>query len=181
MGATDERLTNMLAAFETARDPALVHQALDLIEAAERDIPPGDTAARRQAVSRRLRFLAALDRHIDPQWNVDELPVMGAPPSTHGVVYGSSEIDPMTIPDPIERAEYERALKASRDYKWWYDLQYQLRRIEERAMRFLALFIAERYPDSPADRRELEKLLAESTVDEARKQRLRHGRETPGT
>jgi hypothetical protein len=174
MDVTDQRLADTLAAFEREQNPALLDQALDLVEAAEREVEPGDAAARRQAVARRLRLFATLGRHIDPRWNVDEKPAMGAPPpSTHGVVYGSGEVDPATIPDAAERGAYERALKASREYARWYDLQYQLRRMDERAMRFFERFLAERYAASPVDQREFEALLAESTVDETRKQRMR--------
>jgi hypothetical protein len=175
MDVTDERLADSLAAFEKEQDPTLLHQALDLIEAAEREIPPGDTAARRKAVSWRLRFFATLERHIDPRWNVDEQPVLEiSPPVTRdGVVHGSGAIDPASIADPVERAEYERALKASMEQVRWYEAQYQLRRLDERAMRFAELFLAQRYTGSPEEGRELEELLAEWPVDETRKERLR--------
>jgi hypothetical protein len=82
------------AAFEKEQDPTLVHQALDLIEVAERGMPADDTEARKQALSRRLRFFAALDRNIDPQWDSNDAQVMRVTlPSTHGVVYPSGEID----------------------------------------------------------------------------------------
>ncbi len=70
------------------------------------------------------------------------------------------------------RAEYERTLKASKDYEKWYDVQFQLRRIDERAMRFVELLLAEKFAASPADRQEFEELLAASTVSDARKERL---------
>jgi hypothetical protein len=175
MAQTDDLLADRLAAFEQEQDPTLLHQALERVEAAERDVPPGDTAARSKAVSLRLRFFAALDRHIDPRWNVGERPVMGAPPpATHqGIVRSSGEVDPESIPHPAERAAYERALQASREYARWYDVQFQLRRLDERAMLFAGRFLAERYTGSPADREELEELLAESPVNEQRRQRLR--------
>ena len=174
MDLTDKQVTEKFAAFEKNQDPTLVHEALDLIEATERDIPADDTAARKQALSRRLRFFAALDRNIDPMWDLKNVPVKGAaPPLTHGIVYSSGEVDPSTIPDPAVRAEYERALKASKDYEKWYDVQFQLRGIDERAMLFVERFLAERYTNSEEDRREFDALLAASPVSEARKQRLR--------
>lgn len=145
-----------------------------MIEAAEAQMPIGGAAARKVAVSRRLGFFAALDRSIDPMWDPEDVPVKGvAPPVSHGGVYGSGEIDPATIPDPSVRAEYERALKASKDYEKRYDIQFQLRRIDERAVRFVERLLAERYTDSPADRGELEELLASSSVSDARKKQLR--------
>lgn len=108
---------------------------------------------RRQA-SRRSRdghaFFAALDRDVDPQWDPKDVPVKGAtPPLIQGIVYSSGETDPSTIPDPAVRTEYERALKTNKDYEKAYGVQFQLRRIDERAMRFVERFPAERYADWP--------------------------------
>jgi hypothetical protein len=172
---TNKRVARKLAEFEKEQDPALLHEALELIEAAEGDVPTGDRAERRDVLARRLRIFAALDRTIDPSWDPEKKPVKGAPPpAVHGVVYPSGEVDPSTIPDPVERAEYERALKASRDYEKWYDVQFQLRQIDARAMRFVERFVAERFANSPADRQELEELLAESSMAVERRERLRN-------
>ena len=46
-------------------------------------------------------------------------------------------------------------------------------RIEERAMRFVELLLAETDTNSEEDRQEFEELLAASPVDEPRKERLR--------
>lgn len=174
MDLTDKQVTEKFAAFEKNQDPTLVHEALDLIEAAERDVPFDDTAARKQALSRRLRFFAALDRNIDPKWDSKNVPVKGtAPPLTQGIVYSSGEVDPATITDPAVRAEYERALKASKDYEKWYDVQFQLRGIDERAMRFVERLLADRYTNSEKDRQEFEELLSASRINDSRKKRLR--------
>jgi len=171
---TDRQMTEKLAAFEKDQNPTLVYEVLDLIEAAERNVPLGDTASRKQAFSRRLRFFAALDRNIDPKWDSKKVPVKGAtPPLTRGIVYPSGEVDPSTIRDPAERAKYERELKASKDYEKRYDVQFQLRQIDERAMRFVERLLAERYTESLADRQEFDHLLAASSVSETRKDRLR--------
>lgn len=174
MDVTDKRVAEKFAAFEKEQDPTLVYEALDLIEAAERKASAGDTAERKQALSQRLRFFAALDRNIDPHWDAEDVPVRGAtPPLTHGIVYSSGEVDPSTIPDPAARAEYERALKASKEYERWYDVQFQLRRLDERAMRFVELSLAAIYTNSEEDRQEFEEILAASPVNELRQQRLR--------
>ena len=174
MNYTDKQVAAKFAAFEKEQNPTMVHEALDLIEAAERAVAAGDTAERRQALSRRLRFFAALDRCIDPMWDPENIPVKGvAPPLSNGPVYTSGEVDPATIPAPEVRAEYERALKASKDYEKWYDVQFQLRRIDERAMRFVELLLAERFTSSDEARQKLEELLAASPVNESRKERLR--------
>jgi hypothetical protein len=174
MGLADKRVVEKLAAFDKEGGILRWYEAFETIEAAERDVPAGDVAARKRAVSHWLSFLAALDRNIDPTWNPKDVPVKGvAPPLPHGVVYPSGEVDPLTIPDPVARAEYERALKASKEYAKWYDVQFQLRRIEERAMRFVELLLAEKYTNSAEDRQELEELLAASPVNDLRKERLR--------
>src|SRR5262249_23929010 len=174
MDITDKRVAEKFAAFEKEQDPTLVHEALEMIEAAERRVSAGDTTERKQALSQRLSFFAALDRSIDPMWDPKDIPVKGAaPPLTHGIVYPSGEVDPATIPDLAVRAEYEQALKASKDREKRYDVQFQLRRIDERAMRFVERLLAERHMNSKEDRQELEELLAASPVNEQRKERLR--------
>ena len=174
MDFTDKQVAEKLATFEKEQDPTLLHESLDLIEAAERGISTGDTAARKQAVSRRLHFFEALDRNIDPTWNPEDIPPHGVPPPlSHGAVYGSGEVDPATIPDPVMRAEYERALKASKENEKRYDVQFQLRRISERAMRFVERFLAEKYSNSQADRQELEELLSGAPISDLRKKQLR--------
>jgi hypothetical protein len=168
------QLAEKFAAFEKSRDPALIHEALDIIEAAERDAPLGDATARRRVVSRWLRFFAALDRNIDPAWKPEDLPAKGvAPPVSHGIVYASGEVDPFTIADPVARAQYERALKDNKDQYQRYLVQLQLSRIVEHALRVVELFIAERFDDTPADRQEFEELLAASPVGDASKKQLR--------
>ena len=172
---TDQQVTEKLAAFEKEQDPTRLYEAMDLIEAAERELPAGDTVARQQALARRLRFLAALDRNLDPKWDIKNVPVQGAPPppSHEGIVYATGEVDPSAIRDPVERAEYVRALEASKEYARWYDVQYQLRQIDERAMRIVALLLPAMYSNSAADRQEFEDLLAASPVTESRKDQLR--------
>lgn len=164
-------MADKLAEFGKEQDPTRVYEALEAIEAAERSI---SAAERSQALSRRLRFLAALDRQMDPGWDPENAPVRGVPPPpTHGMVYGTGEVDPATISDPAVRTEYERALQVSKDRARWYDVQFQLRRIDERATRFVERFVAERYTRSSADRLELEALLAAAPVGGARRKRLR--------
>ena len=51
MDLTDKQVTEKFAAFEKNQDPTLVHEALDMIEATERDIP----AETRRHASRRYR------------------------------------------------------------------------------------------------------------------------------
>jgi len=174
MNGTAELLAQKLDALEKEQDPELVYQALENIQAFDRDILTWDATARRQAVSHWLRFLITLDRMIDPKWDAAAKPVEGTvPPSMQGIAYTSGQVDPETIPDPDQRARYVQALKASKDYARWYDLQYQLRHIEKRAMLFVEQILAERFPKSRSGRQELEELLAASPATAARKEWLR--------
>ncbi len=173
MDAVSQRVAEKLAAFDSKQDPALLHAALEMIEAAE-CAAADDASARPAMLGRWLGVLAALERNIDAQWDEQQLPTSGAPlPPTHGVVYPSGETDPETIADALARASYEQALQASRDYARHYGIQFQLRRIDDDAMLAVARLLAERYSAAPADRQEFADLLAASALSEPRQARLR--------
>ena len=169
MHDTDQRVAEKFAGFKKEPDVSLIYQALDLVELAVRETPQ-----RARAVSCWLEFFAALDRNIDPHWDPKAVPAKGAKlPPDHGVVFPSGEVDPSTIPDPVERARYVEALKTSEDYARQYSIQLQLRRIDERAMRSFERLIGDTYTSSKQDRRELDELLSASPVGESRNQHLR--------
>jgi len=173
MDDLDQEIEEKFAAFEKEQDPTRVLEALELIEGAERSVVTWDAATLEKAFTRRLRFSDALDRYIDPSWDADNLPVKGTtPPPTQGIVYGSGEVDPETIDDPEVRAHYVQALKASKDYAKWYDVQFQLRRIDERGMRFLELLLSERSAGAQTNRQIFEEMLAASAMSQTRKERL---------
>ena len=174
MDSIDQQVSAKFTQFENEHDATRVQEALDAIEAAERNMPVGDTAARKQAIARRLRFFAALDRNIDSTWDPRKVPTRGVPPpSPRGKVYPSGEVDPASISDPEVRTQYVEALKANKAENLRYSIQDQLRRIDERAMRFLAQMLTDRYTSSERDRRELEELLEASPASELRKESLR--------
>jgi hypothetical protein len=174
MDVAAQRITEKFAAFEQTHDAARVIEALEIVEAATRDLPAGDVAARRAVVSNWFSFLALLDRSLDPTFDPRNVPVKGvAPPPGHGVVHPSGEVDPESIPDPSARAEYIRALDANTEARRRYQVQAQLRRVEADAVRFLELLLAGRYSGSGQDTQELEELLAASPLAEARRDRIR--------
>jgi hypothetical protein len=180
MDLTDKLVAEKFAAFQNEREPALVQEALEAIEAAEQGVPAGDTEARKRGLALWLFFFAALDRNIDPQWDPKEVPVTGViPPPSHGIAYPSG-VSPSAIPDPVARAEYEQALKASKDHAERYRVQLLLRRIDERATAAVERLLADRYTNSERDRQEFEELLAASPVNELRKERLRALTPKPG-
>jgi len=181
MNSVDQRVTEKVAEFEKKQDPTFIYEALESIEAAQANMPLGDAAARKMAVSQWLHFFAELDRNIDPKWDPKNIPPRGVtPPSSQAmVVYSSGEIDPATIPDPQERAKYVQALKANKEENQHYFVQSELRHIDERAMRFVERLLADRYTNSTEDKREFEELLASSSINEQRKERLRALRANP--
>lgn len=174
MDEIDKRVSEQFDAFERDGDVSRAFEAFEVTEGAQRDVARGDAAARMMAVSRWLRFFAALDRYIDPHWDPNALPVKSATlPAEHGVVYPSGEVDPSTIPDAAERARYERELEANKRYARHYTAQLALRRIDERAMGTLGRLLTEKYNATPADREELERLLSDSSASAELKERLR--------
>jgi hypothetical protein len=180
MDLTDKLVAEKFAAFQNEREPALVQEALEAIEAAEQGVPAGDTEARKRGLALWLFFFAALDRNIDPQWDPKEVPVTGViPPPSHGIAYPSG-VSPSAIPDPVARAEYEQALKASKDHAERYRVQLLLRRIDERATAAVERLLADTYTNSERDRQEFEELLAASPVNELHKERLRALMPKPG-
>ena len=174
MELIDQQVTGKFKKFQTEQDATRVWEALDAIEAFERDIPVGGARARSLAVSRRLEFFAKMDQVIDPSWDPKQVPVQGVPPpANQGIVYPSGEVDPVAIPDPDVRARYVAALKANKADRKRYDCQLELRAIDNRAVRFFELFLTNRYSNSLEDRHEFGDLLNASPVNEVRKARLR--------
>jgi hypothetical protein len=173
MDLTDKGVAEKFVAFQNEQEPALVQEALEMIEAVEQGGLTGDKAARKRGLSRWLFFYAALDQYIDPQWDPEEVPTTGViPPPSHGVVYPSG-VDPSVIADPAARVQYEQELKVSKDYAEWYRVQLLLRRICERATAVVGRLLTERYTNSEEDRQEIEGLLAASPMNDARKERVR--------
>lgn len=181
MDSIEERMSQKFAAFEQQQDPALLYEILDSLEAAESEMSAEDPAARNLALARRLHFFAMLDRNIDPLWDPNDVPVRGVPPpASHGVIYGSGEVDPATIPDPEVRKQYVQALQASKDAYQRYGVQLRLRRIDERAMSFVARFLTDRSPNRQRDNRQFEELLAASPLSATRRERLQALMSKPG-
>ena len=173
MDLVDEQVVEKFAAFERQQEPLLVQEALLVLQVAQQDLPIGEVTARKRGFSRWLRFLALLERYIDPNWNSEEVPEMALiPPPSNGVVYPSG-VDPSVIPDPVARLQYSQAIEANNNYANWYSAQLKLRRIDSEAMTAIKWWLTERYTGSPTDRQEVEELLTVSSVSNMRKELLR--------
>jgi hypothetical protein len=174
MDSTDRVVDQALVAFERSRDAIELTRAVEAMEAAEARAGTANTPGAGAGVARTLRFFAALDRAIDIAWDVARQPPHGVapPPSHRGMVRGSGEVDPADIADPAERARYVEALKAAKDAEREYDLQFQMRRLDERVTQLVGRQLAERSRLGVLDRAGFDSLLAAAPLSEERRRRL---------
>jgi hypothetical protein len=111
-----------------------------------------------------LSLVAALDRHLDPKFNPNDLPELKVqpPPTSKGVMYPPG-VDPAVIDDPKARAEYEKALAARQPKADQYRLQIRLRRLNEDIPQRAVAFIRKNYssgsPDQEVVRTAIDKII----------------------
>jgi hypothetical protein len=166
-----QRIAERLEAFERDRDSQALDAALRIVEA-DLVMAATDPGRRKLVVEQWLRVLAALDRHLDPSWDPQDVPLVSLiPPPAGGVTYPSG-VDPAAIPDPAVRREYEHALREARSKADAYRFQLELRRIDERAMEGLARFLADSYRDAETSRDELGPTLAGESLETPLQPRL---------
>lgn len=174
MGPINKKIDDVFAAFERERDPELLYSALHEVEDVHRETEPEDRDACKRGLSLLLNFLAALDQEIDPKWNPKEKLVRRVPPPVPDAPDSvNSHVDPATITDPAIRARYERDLKTIREKLQRYNVQFELRGIEERTVDDLKLFAEACFTGSSADRREFEELLDTSSLSDVRRKKFR--------
>jgi hypothetical protein len=171
VGGVEQRIADRLEAFERARDTLALSAAVSLLEA-DLATAATDPGQRKFVVEQWLRVLAALDRHLDPSWNPQDVPQVSLTPPPAGGVTFPSGVDPAAIPDPAARREYEQALQEARNKADAYRFQLELRRADERAMAGLARFLADSYRDAETSRDELGPILAGASPGTPRHARL---------
>lgn len=171
MESLDQHIAEKLIAFESERQTAFLQEALEAIGSAGQEAAVDKAAPKRQ-LSRWVRFFEALDQHIDPEWDANQVPETGIiPPPTDGKAYFSG-VDPSAIADPAARAQYEEALAASQDDADRYRIQLELRRIDERSMRQLREWLGKKYAGSAALHKEFTDALSGARMSTGRKERL---------
>jgi hypothetical protein len=174
MDSIEKRIAEVFAAFETERNPELLYLALHEVEVVQRNAEPENRDACKRVLSLLLTFLAALDQHIDPRWDPQRQPAAGVPPPVPDLpVKVDGELDPAAIADPVIRARYEQELRTNAEDWARYKVQFQLRRVEERAVDDLELLAENCFMGSSADRQEFAELTNASSLGKGRSKKLR--------
>lgn len=120
------------------------------------------TLARKQQIKMWLKLVAALEKNLDPSFNATDFPARRTrPPCT------TKEADPKAY------AEHELAIKKNKEKTKNYNLQTGLRQQELILSRDLEAFIKSSYNNLPNDQNELDGILLESGISDARKQKLK--------
>src|SRR5262249_30255976 len=120
-----------------------------------------------------LQLVRLLDQFRDPNFNPGDQPeLLVQPPKQPGGVVLRPGADPALIADPKERAEYEKAIAASRAKLNHYRLQIQLSRLNERIPPDAEAFIRTFYTAAPHDQKELRDAIEGWIQDPARKASL---------
>ncbi|MFY0582731.1 hypothetical protein ACN28S_58150 [Cystobacter fuscus] len=117
-----------------------------------------------------LHLLQLVDGNLDPGFNPEDVPInlVQPPPTSGGVVYPPGA-DPALIDDPQKRAEYEKAIAASREKANKYRLQVQLHRVNDYIPPRVKAFIRDSYNSTPGDQRELKTAIEKNIKDVGRK------------
>jgi len=139
-----------------------------------REVMPEDRAIMRKAVLIGwLKILALLDKHLDPDFDPEDVPATTVqPPRTAKGVQYPPGAAPALIDDPKLRAEYEKAIAAERAKADHYRLQTHLRRINERTPPRADAFIIKNYTRSPLDEAQWKGVVDKLIENPARKEHL---------
>jgi hypothetical protein len=162
--------------FESKLDPDRLREAdraLENVDLAREADPKVRAKLRSDCLVQWLELVALLDRHLDPDFDPDDVPeeLVQPPPVPGGAVLRAGA-DPALVPDSRAREQYEKAIAANRAKAERYRVQTQLRRIGERIAPQAENFVRRYYTSAPADQRELKGAIERIIKDSARKARL---------
>ncbi len=159
--------------FKTGLDTELLREAymaLENVDVARE--PDSDERARMRSdtLASWLTLLHLLDSHLDPKFDPDDVPSMSVePPETSDGTQYPPGADPALIDDPKARAEYEKAIAANSAKIKHYNLQTQLRRLNDRIPPRVERFIRASYTSAIDDRQELRTAFEKYVTDAKRK------------
>lgn len=118
-------------------------------------------------------FINNIDKHLDPNFNSDDVPQINiAPPSSNDVVYDSG-MSPDSIKDPKIRVQYEEAIKQNTQKAAQHRFQIGIRRINERWYLEVIKYIKEKYLSNPEDTKEINKSIDTCILDAKRKEQIK--------
>jgi hypothetical protein len=136
---------------------------------------------RKEMANSWFAIFAVLDKYIDPNFGtLDYFKTNGAaleldpPPDGPGGIRYASGTDPSALKNPEARAEYEAMLKTNWEHMNNTTFQDQLQHVNNQAMRGFGRFIRSSYTSSEADKKELNEMLEQAALSNARKQKLKN-------
>jgi hypothetical protein len=147
-------------AFEESHEPERLraaYLALENVILGQEKGDPGPRAHLRMECLRLwLHLLDLLDRSLDPNFEVGDVPVkIVEPPAVPGDIVLRPGADPAKIADPKARAEYESAIAANRVKANNYREQIGLRRLNEHLPTRVEAYIQNSYTSVRSDQEEL--------------------------
>ncbi|MGO9094223.1 MAG: hypothetical protein ACLQGV_03285 [Bryobacteraceae bacterium] len=157
MSELTEGAAAKLAEFEQNKDPESLRAAsrlLGQVGLAKEPDPLKRLQLRRQTLELWLKLLAAIDQHLDPSFNPQDLPSVGVSPPESGGESLPSGADPSLIANPQARQQYVRAIQQNKEKAQRYRLQTSLRRLDQRLTPIAERFVRLSYTTVPGDQRE---------------------------
>lgn len=159
--------------FEDSADADLLEEAyltLENVLLLEEEDPIVRNQLRKEILHLWLHLIALLDRFLDPHFDPDDVPMrtVKPPPTSEGIKYrpGTS---PSKIKDPTVRDAYEEAIAANNAKIAHYNLQIDLRRLEESIIPLAEAFVHNFYTPAPVDQAELKSAIDATIKDSQRK------------
>jgi hypothetical protein len=135
----------LLRAFQEKNDIGGLKKAVELMETLEIS-PTAPSAERETFYALKLQTLLMawnqLDAKVVPNFDFSDVPEMSvAPPAASGLPAG---VDPSSIKDPDTRLEYEKQLVANRAKTVTYNLQSDLREVDQTLAELFRMQLASR-------------------------------------
>ena len=176
MSSNVEQAGRILAAFEKNKAIDPFYGAVEQMESVSL-MGLGETkerlAARRDATRMWLKILAAIDEHLDPKFDPEDVPETKVIPPASGRIQPPPGVTPEAITDPRARAEYEAALKKNADKIAGYNFQTKLRRLNTRASASVKRFLTTYYTAADADQQDLLSLMREEHLSNVRQGQIK--------
>jgi hypothetical protein len=147
-------------AFEKNNDPTLLGEAYESLENVlimEEKNPDIRKELRISSLRLWMRLVGILDRLIDPQFDPENVPKRFVdPPVDSGEIVHKPGCSPEKIKDPVLRDKYTKAIAENNRKTDEYNLQIELRRLEEQISPHAIEFIRKFITNTPDDKSALQ-------------------------